>query len=213
MLGKIEGGKRRGCQRTRWPDAITDSMDISLSKLRELVMDREAWRAKVHGDAESNNNKGISRYRSKSYRDDSEAPTNQVLWFSLYFCSYNLIFIKNSLVNTENQNQKNHPLPTQQGIIVVKSLSHVWLCNPMDWSTPGFPILHHLLQLAQTHIYQVSDAIQPSYPLLSPSSPAFSLPENQGLLQWVSSSHQVAKVLELQHQHKSFQWIFRVDFL
>ena len=101
----------------------------------------------------------------------------------------------------------------QQGIIVVKSLSHVWLCNPMDWSTPGFPVLHHLLQLAQTHIYQVSDAIQPSYPLLSPSSPAFSLPENQGLLQWVSSSHQVAKVLELQHQHKSFQWIFRVDFL
>ena len=99
----------------------------------------------------------------------------------------------------------------QQGIIVVKSLSRVWLCNPMDWGTPGFPILHHLLELAQTHIFQVSDAIQPSYPLLSPS--VFSLSENQGLLQWVSSSHQVAKVLKLQHQHKSFQWIFSVDFL
>ena len=87
------------------------------------------------------------------------------------------------------------------------------LCDPMDCSTPGFPIHHQLPQLDYTHVHQVSDAIQPSHPLSSPSSPAFNLSQHQGLFKWVSSSHQVAKVLELQLQHQSFQWIFRTDFL
>ena len=87
------------------------------------------------------------------------------------------------------------------------------LCNPMDWSTPGFPVHHHLPELAQTHVLWVGDAIQPSHPLSSPSSPAFNLSQHQGLFKWVSSLHQVAKILELQLQHQSFQWILRLDFL
>ena len=83
----------------------------------------------------------------------------------------------------------------------------------MDCSTPGFPICHQLLELAQTHVHQVSDTIQLSHPLLSPFSPTFKLSQHQGLFKWVSSLHQVAKVLELQRQHQSFQWIFRTDFL
>ena len=87
------------------------------------------------------------------------------------------------------------------------------LCNPMDCSTPGLPVHRQLLELAQTHVHRVSDAIQPSHLLLSPSPPAFNLSQHQGFFQWVSSSHQVAKALELQLQHQSFQWIFRTDLL
>ena len=85
------------------------------------------------------------------------------------------------------------------------------LCDSMNCSTPGFPVLHYLLEFAQIHEHWVNDAIQPFHPL-SPSSPlALSLSQQQGLFQWVSSLHQVAKILELQHQ--SLQWIFRTDFL
>ena len=72
------------------------------------------------------------------------------------------------------------------------------LCNSVNCSTPGFPVIHHLREIAQTHFHWVGEAIQPSHPLLSPSPPAFNLSQHQGLSQWVCSSHQVAKVLELQ---------------
>ena len=83
----------------------------------------------------------------------------------------------------------------------------------MDCSTPGLPVHHQLLELTQTHVHCVSDAIQPSHPLMSPSPLAFSLPQHQGLFR-VSSSHQVAKVLEFQlQQHQSFQRTPRTDLL
>ena len=91
--------------------------------------------------------------------------------------------------------------------------SFLTLCDSMECSTPGFLVLHQLLEFAQTHVHWVSDAIQPSHPLSSPSPPDFNLSQNQSLFKRVSSSHQMAKALEFQLQHQSFQWIFRTDFL
>ena len=87
------------------------------------------------------------------------------------------------------------------------------LSDPVDYRMPGFPVHHQLPELAQIHVHHVSDAFQPSYPLLSPSPLTFNLFQHQGLFQWVSSSHQVAKILKFQLQHQSFQWMFRTDFL
>ena len=85
------------------------------------------------------------------------------------------------------------------------------LCDPVDCSTPSFLVLHHFLELVQTHVHWFSDTIQPS-PSLSPlSPPALNLSQHQGLFQWLGSSHQVAKVLEFQLQHQSFQWILYTD--
>ena len=85
--------------------------------------------------------------------------------------------------------------------------------QPHDCSMPGLPVHHQLLEFTQTHVHWVGDAIQPSHPLLSPSPPVFNLSQHQGLFKWVSFSHQVARVLELQLQQQSFQWMFRTDFL
>ena len=119
MLGKIEGRTRRGQQRMRWLDGITDSMDMSLRELRELVMD--SWGHKESGTTER----------------------------------------------------------------LISSVTHSCpnICDTMDCSTPGFPVHHQLLELAQTHVHQVSDAIQASHPLSSHSPPAFNLSQHQGLFQ------------------------------
>ena len=84
---------------------------------------------------------------------------------------------------------------------------------PHELQHARLPCLSSTPRAFSTHVHRVSDAIKPFNPLLSPSPPAFSLSQHQGLFKWVSSSHQVAKVLELQLQHQSFQRIFRTDFL
>ena len=83
----------------------------------------------------------------------------------------------------------------------------------MNHSPPGLPIHHQHPESTQTHVHRVDDAILLSHPLLSTSPPALNLSQHQGLFQWVSSLHQVAKVSELQLQHQSFKWIFKFYFL
>ena len=98
----------------------------------------------------------------------------------------------------------------------IVQFSHSVVSNsfrPCGLQHARFPVHHQLPEFTQTHVHWVGDAIQSSHPLLSPSPPAFKLSQYQSLFQWVSSLHQVAKLLEFQFQHQSFQWIFRTDFL
>ena len=96
----------------------------------------------------------------------------------------------------------------------VQLLSCVWLFyDPMDCGMPDFPADHQHPELTQTHVHWVGDAIQASHPLSSPSPPTFNRSQHQVILKWVSSSHQVVKVLEFQLQHQSFQRIYRTYFL
>ena len=87
------------------------------------------------------------------------------------------------------------------------------LCDPMNRSTPSLPVHHQLPEFTQTHVHRVSDAIQPSHPLLSPSPLAPNPSQHQSLFQRVNSSHEVAKVLEFQLYHHSFQKNPRADLL
>ena len=118
--------------------------------------------------------------------------------------------LENSAVTTGLEKVNFHSNPEEFRMFISVSQSRPILCDPMDCNMPGH---HQLSELTQTHVHWVSDAIQPSHPLSSPSPPTFNLSQHQGLFQGVSSSHQVAKVLEFQLQHQSFQWIFRTDFL
>ena len=106
-------------------------------------------------------------------------------------------------------------IQSQKNQYCISSVAQLWLtlCNLMDCSTPGLPVHHQLLELAQTHVHRLNDAIQPSHPLLFPSPPAFNLSQHQGLFQWFSSSHQVAKVLEFPSNEYSGLISFRIDWL
>ena len=135
------------------------------------------------------------------------------LWFFFKMLQISKIFSQNMYWNNLHTSG-----PLQFKSMLFRALSSViqlcpTLCDPMDCSTWGLPVQHQLPELAQTHVYQVTDAIHPSHSLLSPSPPTLNLSQYQSLFKWVSSSQQVAKVLEFQLQHQSYQRIFRTAFL
>ena len=142
---------------------------------QELVMDREAWHAAIHGVAKSRT------------------------WLS------NWTELNWSLLMYLNLKSFCHCCSVTQLCLI--------LCDPMDCSMPGFPVLHYLPEFTQIHVHGVGDTIQPSYPLSPPSPRALNLFQHQGLFQWDGSLHQVAKVLELQLQHQSFCKHSGLDFL
>ena len=124
-------------------------------------------------------------------------------------CYFICKYFRAYFLKTRNFLQSQHS--SVQFSSVAQSCPTLW--DPTDCSTQGLPVYHQLLEFTQIHVHRVCDDIQPSHPLSSLSPAAFNLSQHQGLFQGVSSSRQVAKVLELQLQHQSFQQLFRTDFL
>ena len=148
-----------------------------------------------------------------------------IIWLCLH-CPNNIFYIHKtplkimhciglSLDSLMGKNSLVFPLTSQSHSVQFSSVAQLCLilCDPMNCSMPGLLVHHQLQESTQTHVRWVSDAIQPSHPLSFPSPPALNLSQHQGLFQWVSSLHQVAKVLEFQLQYQSFQWAPRTDLL
>ena len=123
---------------------------------------------------------------------------------------------KNSKQVSASEESDEMPMPDSESVLVIPGSILLWRIAPRP---PNSAQRYKLVQVPTPGVYpnscplNLGDAIQPSHPLLSPSPPTFNLPQHQGLFKWVSSLHQVAKVLEFQLQHQSFQWVFRTHFL
>ena len=147
-------------------------------------------------------------YQTPQFEWENEKGNREKCW-TLVNYSFFLVALSPEIMSS-------HPKEEIQGhhsIFSSITQSCLTLCDPMNHSTPGLPVHHQLPESTQTHVHCVGDAIQPAHPLSSPSPPALNLSQHQGLFKWVSSPHQVAKVLEFQLQHQSFQWTLRTNRL
>ena len=171
----------------RWLDSITNSMDMHLNKVWEIVEDRGAWHAAVH--LVSKSQAWLSNWTTTNFGAS-------LILFGYWVLIVNVTFTYLGILQEfVYWTITTHIHPDQ---IRSVAQSCPTLCNPMNHSTPGLPVHHQLLEFTQTHGHRVSDAIQPSHPLSSPSPPAANPSQHQSLFQWVNSSHEVAKVLEFQ---------------
>ena len=177
-------------------------------------MDRGGWQVTVHKVT-----KNLTRLKRLSMRkiSDRTAITNAYIAMlpevpiETSYCGFRGSF--SLVISHKSLNRMNRYLSVSsvQFSSVAQSCPTLW--DPMNRSTPGLPVHYQFLESTQTHAHRVGDAIQPSHPLSFPSPPAPNPSQHQGLFQWVNSSNEVAKVLEFQLQHQSFQWTPRTDLL